>query len=418
MIFLFFFFFFYCLNIFQSLIVLPFKRNSFPITKDFSFIQYFTQNEFYILMEIGNPPQLLKSYLFFSESCFFISDKYFNISLSKTIKSDKKIIQFEVSNFFTEGTLSNDKIKISNKKIEFKDIIFPLVHEQNPNFNRHFSSIFGLRPDEHLNFIYQLKMQKIIDSFVFTLEFNENNKEENNLLIGNYPHEYNNKKYNIDFFHFGKVYIDNDNLIWEFIVNNVKFGKNVVEKNIFCDFNPSFEGLIGTNMFEKYINEIYFDQKIKDKICFKDSENYYTYYYCNEIKNFNNTSIFFEQNDINYSFEINSKELFRKINNKYYFMIIFDNYNSNKWFFGEIFLRKYKMTFDQEKKIIGFYRTPNNPNNIKNNKILKKIIIFLIILLCFLFISYYLVKKKKFFTKNKIYLNEMIETSGYNFISK
>ena len=43
MIFLFFFFFFYCLNIFQSLIVLPFKRNSFPITKDFSFIQYFTQ---------------------------------------------------------------------------------------------------------------------------------------------------------------------------------------------------------------------------------------------------------------------------------------------------------------------------------------------------------------------------------------
>ena len=258
-------------------------------------------------------------------------------------------------------------------------------------------------------------MQKIIDSFVFTLEFNDNSNEENNLLIGNYPHEYNNKKYNIDFFHFGKVYIDNDNLIWEFIINNVKFGKNVVEKNIFCDFNPSFEGLIGTNMFEKYINEIYFEQKIKDKICFKDSENYYTYYYCNEIKNFNNTSIFFEQNDINYSFEINSKELFRKINNKYYFMIIFDNYNSNKWFFGEIFLRKYKMTFDQEKKIIGFYRTPNN---IKNNKFLKKIIIFLIVILSFLFISYYFIKKKKFFTKNKIYLNEMIETSGYNFISK
>ena len=177
MIFLFFFFFFYCLNIFQSLIVLPFKRNSFPITKDFSFIQYFTQNEFYILMEIGNPPQLLKSYLFFSESCFFISDNYFNKSLSKTFKSDKNIIQFEVSNFFTEGTLSNDKIKISNKKIEFKDIIFPLVYEQNPNFKRHFSSIFGLRPDEHLNFIYQLKMQKIIDNFVFILKFNDNSNE-------------------------------------------------------------------------------------------------------------------------------------------------------------------------------------------------------------------------------------------------
>jgi hypothetical protein len=418
MFFLLFFYFLFILKIFQSYIVIPFEKDSIPINKDFNFIKFFTQNEFYILLEIGNPSQLLKTYLFFSESCFFINNQFFNKSLSKTFTSNNNIIEFEVSNFFTEGTLSNDKITIlnNNKKFEIQNMTFPLVYEQNPNYKRYFSSIFGLRPDEYLNFIYQLKKQKIINSYVFTLEFNDNNKEKNKIIIGNYPHEYNNKKYNIDYFHFGKVYINNDNLIWQFTINNFKVGNKVLEKNIFCDFNPTFEGLIGTNTFEKYIDEIYFEKKIKEKKCFKDTENYYSYYYCNELKDFNDISLYFEQNDIGYTFEINSKELFRKFNNKYYFMVIFDNFSSNKWCFGEIFLRKYKMTFDQENKIIGFYKSPKT--EIKNIFIYKFIVFLLIIIICSLLLIYYFVKKKYIFKRNKIFLNEMIETSGYNSFSK
>ena len=43
------------------------------------------------------------------------------------------------------------------------------------------------------NVIYQLKKKNIIENYGFSLIFE--NKNEGILLIGKYPHEYNNKKF-------------------------------------------------------------------------------------------------------------------------------------------------------------------------------------------------------------------------------
>ena len=47
--------------------------------------------------------------------------------------------------------------------------------------------------NEKAPFLYQLKNKQLIEYPVFTLEYI--NKEEGNLIIGNYPHKFNNKSY-------------------------------------------------------------------------------------------------------------------------------------------------------------------------------------------------------------------------------
>ena len=81
-----------------------------------------------------------------------------------------------------------------------------------------------------------------------------------------------------------------------------------------------------------------------------------------------------------YIFTIGKEELFEEIEDKIYFLIIFDNNIKNEiWKLGEPFISKYKFVFNQEQKSIGFYNPLLNtiPNseydleNINNNEINK-----------------------------------------------
>jgi len=72
-------------------------------------------------------------------------------------------------------------------------------------------------------------------------------------------------------------------------------------------------------------------------------------------KNFN--TLYFYNINFNYTFTLTSKEVFFEKNNKIYFTLISKNDALSIWRFGHIFLKKYFLTFDLEKKAIGFYIT-------------------------------------------------------------
>ena len=60
-------------------------------------------------------------------------------------------------------------------------------------------------------------------------------------------------------------------------------------------------------------------------------------------------------------FELNSAELFIKINNKWYFEIVFPvkNLEYERWILGKIFMRKYPIKFSPFDRLIGFYIKSN-----------------------------------------------------------
>lgn len=68
-------------------------------------------------------------------------------------------------------------------------------------------------------------------------------------------------------------------------------------------------------------------------------------------------TLYFKHIYLNYIFELNGKGLFKEEKNKLYFMIFTSDIE--KWYFCEIFLKKYFYTFNQNKKAIDFYKIKN-----------------------------------------------------------
>lgn len=92
--------------------------------------------------------------------------------------------------------------------------------------------------------------------------------------------------------------------------------------------------------------------------------------------------------------EFDYKDLFINENGIYYFQIIFSK--SLDWIFGKPIFKKYRIVFDQDKKIYGIYNfykkenmnenTNSNNSNDKNSNNNRFIIFYIIIIILVLFL--------------------------------
>ena len=105
----------------------------------------------------------------------------------------------------------------------------------------------------------------------------------------------------------------------------------------------------------------FLDSFLRKNNCNPIVYNNYIFYFCPEDKIKNFKDLIFYSKELNYEFIFTYKDLFIKDNDKYIFGIVFDgnSYNSY-WNFGHIFLKKYYLTFDLEKRIIGLYNKIEN----------------------------------------------------------
>ena len=104
----------------------------------------------------------------------------------------------------------------------------------------------------------------------------------------------------------------------------------------------------------------------------------------------------FESKGFAYEFELDYNDLFIKLGNKYYFLIIFgeikQSFMENTWHLGLPFYKKYSFTSNLDANWVGFYN-PNYPIIEKSDKVtdeglsttVKTIII--IVALCVFFIG-------------------------------
>ncbi len=412
----------------NNIIILPFYRNISNI-KNNNFINKIFFNYLLTNISIGSPPQIIPvifSFRNYPLSIFSINLKnnnnlylnYFNSNNSKTYSILKNESEFNQESF-DKGIESKEKFifQIYNKStniISLSSIEIKFILEtERTLFNfKEGGGLIGLsitsdtKELNDYNFIKQLKKNDFIISYDFSFVFDNNNlfdlNSKGNFIIGDLPHniykEYKIKYIYKNFFvkiESNKQYFDID--FDDIIFDNISFKENNITRFGYLN------GMIyGTSKFQNYIKKIFFEENIKNNICFENQTDYtYIYYYCKNIvklnNEFKNKKIEFKLNSINYRFKLSNDELFLPFENYYYYMIYF-NKNGNKdiWELGLPFFKKYLFTFNQDSKMIGVYIEKEKYNN--NNNLHKKligIIIFILNIICFIFIYFFIKKIKK-----------------------
>ena len=120
--------------------------------------------------------------------------------------------------------------------------------------------------------------------------------------------------------------------------------------------------IIGTQDYLNSIKKNYFNNYSK-KCMSEKFQKRYTVIWCDkdfDTKDF--PTLYFQNSEYNYIFELTNKDLFEIRGDKKYFLIVFDSLSNYPWKLGKIFLKKYFFNFETDSKQIGFY------NNLINDE--------------------------------------------------
>ena len=425
-------------KIILSSIKMPFSTYhspSIPNNKsDPSYVKFLSENNIYSFLIIGTPPQKIVTKINFNEYSFNIYNNQCVIpsefNSENPISQTRKDLGFLLTDVYVDTFLNEDLFILE----ESKNITYNLSYIYAPMNNNEFEdnipkypytcANIGLKLSSDImeafkyNFLRELKASNIIDNYVFYIEYNEINDNQGNLIVGKKPHELNNK---YKFFQFKETYAVNMKieLYWMLRFDSIFIKQKNEENNKIVNFNnTNYDATIehnlniifGTSEYLELIEKEYFKEKIKKNLCKKnyiakkiinfDCESF------NDIKDFPN--LYFDHKILEYTFEINYKDIFMEINGRVICLIWFDENKMDKWRFGKSFLKKYLFTFDLDRKSIGFYNTKiNEEDGKKNNKDEKGInnfyiFIIIIVLSLIAFFLCYLFAKKIYSNKNVI----------------
>ena len=438
----------------KSQIIFPFEEFSYSNNPDrkykdiesFYFDQYKTN--IYTILNIGDPDQSLLTFIL-SEDCIFQiynesicynkSQYNYNLTNSKTFKNITKV---NGKYFYFRTSLINETIKFcvneectNKKKMDnFQINLFNGIEKSKILCSQMGLTITTSEENKWIRNINQFKEHNIINGLRYTVIYTSDHNGY--IYVGQFPHEYNSTNFFLE--QKRSAYIDMNELhsylLPSLEMDEIFFNYNdskiqMKEKNtiFFLDYGL----ILGTkNYFEK-IEENFFSKYYEEKIC-----NEYSFFIpgknfigikCKvleefKIKEFPNLYLF--NRELNYTFELNYIDLFKRNNDEYYFLIIFDQMIINTWKIGKPFLRKYQLTFDIDSKSVIFYDQsikPSKQNNNNNNSDNKILIIVLtsvggLIIICGLIIgSYYLGKKINSSRKKRA--NELSD-DDYEYFSK
>ena len=371
----------------------------------------------YSTFQIGSQSQSLPCSIILQRSEFYVNKENFDPNKSKTfVQISNSSIQSNSYKFI----LSKDDFKLNSKTI-VKQINFDLITEiTGSRFNAKQCQIgFQINDfeDNKNIFIKILKEKNVINSYIFFMQFN--NLNEGNFFIGNLPEEIMN--FDKEFFRTTKVINQNNYLFWGIQFDNISMNNEKIKDSNTVFFSYEFGLISATKMSEEIIAKNLFNlNNNNNKNCFMEEftineelfgEVKYNSYYCDLSANISNfPPLEFYNKDLNYTFKFDHNDLFVKNNNRFQFLIIFEQYEkNNRWKFGRVFFKKFLMVFDYDKKQIGFY-VKEGKSKIKNNnnKINIIIIIFIILILILLVYNF-------FFRKNtrKIKANELEDNYEY-----
>ena len=299
---------------------------------------------------------------------------------------------------------------------------------------------FGFNMDttsEKTNLITQLKKKNLINKYIWTLTYQT--EEDGIIVLGNEPHFYQNDTYLMSqYCEMKAIPNQSPDTAWSFKINEIRIkplnSDNLILSDKKIDFLPDRGLIIGTDEYKEKIDQLIFDDLISQGICFSEETDFkddaggingiYYVYYCDRkifagnqytektyYKTFPRLEFYIKET--NMTFTLTNDNLFYEIYNRSYFLVAFkksDNKN-DIWKLGEPFFVNFQFSFNQEKKLVGFYnpimprisneeymkeleRNKNGGNNPDDNKTIIVIIVVSVIVVILIAVGAYFLGKK------------------------
>lgn len=288
------------------------------------------------------------------------------------------------------------------------------------------------------SFLTQLKKNRIIKKEIYFLNYK--NQNEGELIIGIYPHEYNNIYYpESQFIEMDNTHLEDIEVVWEEF-GNIYYGENLIYNYLFSisfELNQGF--IIGSPYYKEKVYNDFFKNKIDKGDCYEKminmTFNIFSGYYCKnnaDISSLKNLVINLDK--VQFKIEFSYDELFYEFDRIQYFLVIFpyksEVSNSFSFVLGKPFFQKYPMVFNNNGILerVGFYQGVFNEyiknkknNNIKkkeDNKTNNKIFIITLVLMGLIIISLLIFIFKYFKRPRKEKVNELIEFYDYSSANK
>ena len=374
------------------------------------------ENNIFCNINVGN--QIIPFKISFDkELTFIMNDNYtfskFSISKSKSFAKKSMLSNSYVFDNIKYGYNASDTFKFKNEEdeeIEVPDIPFILGTYKEEQNNFRYPAQLGLKKKTYnnpnvFNFIQELKKRDVINSEVFFFKFDD--KEEGELILGEYPHEFN-KNYDSKYLIQSSSLEMGTSYNWFLHFNYLFIGENKVDlQKITAELTPEKGMMILNFQMEKIIYENYFKDLIAKKKCVRLKLKVYINYVCQDDIDINSfPNITFRHQGMEYDFILEPKDLFYHYYDRYFFLISFRD--SFYIYLGKPFFKKFNIIFNQDSKQLAIYSVVEE-NNTEIKKVMVPtilIIVFSVLVLIFVLVLFrYKLKKKK--------LNEIEENYDY-----
>ena len=405
----FFIFLFLLLKIFNcDIITIPFKKYISPDLDETNFFSFYEHSYIYSKIKIGTPSKEITSQIKTNQYslCIKNNSDIYDYNTSSSYKINGEEISPPNTRDYRKGIPSNETFILGIENIKAENIKFMLTKESKFDSD----GILGLKIHENSkntdghSLINQLRAAKLINKEAFFFNFDENDGGE--LIIGDYPH-------NIDKFKdkckeaqfkITSLHIPSYDIDYDIKFRSVSWNGIELEKESIGHIILESGYIIGSQSFEDKSFDIFFSPFFRKGICTRDLVNikYYAYT-CNETQDLDISKfpeINFYISDIDFYLKLTYQDLFIKKNGKIYFMVVFDKNSNVFWTLGDMFIKRNKLVFDMNRRILGIYdlNVTDNGNESKKKKIILIVVLCVagaIIIGLVIFILYKFVWKKR-----------------------
>ena len=442
------------IQVLSNYVILPFN------SKKINSSSFISETNYYTLLSIGQPQKTIEIYLILNQYNFYLgkglcqlnsfsdylpyeSESFKNYSDYEHYVGDIKNATNATENYILYINDLDLKQNISIKDMQF---YYGISRQANKiDYNEKICGIIGFNiyymnqkyKDNY--FTYILKQKNITSSYSFSFIFynnytknifSKNNQNNNYLIIGMNETEIQ-KLFNTNDLRtvtVTKTVSSND---WRITIDeiflncynytNKNIEKKILSSNIIVTFDNKFDYIIAQKSDFALIQDYFFKEYIEKNICTLNLESYNYYISCDinfksEINKF--PDINFMIRDINFTFTLTYEDLFIEFNQKIYFMLVNELFHTYYWTLGNIFLKKFPLIFDYDKKIITLINLENNIDKVKDSKFDIYYLLFIIGGICVTVgISFGVIFGKIMWDKNrKKRANELAD--DYEYITK
>lgn len=342
------------------------------------------ENEYYIEMKIGIPPQAILCKIDQTLHFSLITSTIYNSNSSKSneIISKIPIILNGIVYYVTE---MSDQVYFLNNTSQIEDINIPnFVYYYLEEHKRPLDSVFGFGFNfyfEGNSFIHLLEKHNIIENLSFSIVTLNELKDGGHYYFGGIPTE------EIAGYTNSSIEMSVPSTSWSCIVNQTKI-LNITYNNVHkAIFQAGIDKIYLPESLFKYIADNMFYDYIEEEVCMVDKTNTYKYFKCLcSVKSRIPDSITFTFNEINVT--LNTTKLFKTLDSgicMFYMVRGITTDLKSEIIFGMAFMHQFKTLFDyQNKKITLYYNNIREQggewsiNNInQKNSITKKVILIM-----------------------------------------